>query len=217
MQVCELGGAAGKKHWVDTTERPNMGRTFVRLLNCLKAKEINASHTVSVATDRAPSIRGTQKGFGTLLQWSLNWKQSWHALSLPLPERVQRTQSRQLWLFTTCDHHYCSFQKGKNYTILRCHALDIDPSPEMYTFTGASKPNLEIELAGLADKALWVPKFKSLTAKLEAVARQKAEWSDTENLPKPNILVFETWNAIPHNYLNMKEYAFGVLTILGSM
>lgn len=65
-------------------------------------------------------------------------------------------------------------------------------------------------------------KFKSLTADLENVARQKAilaqehKWSDIENIPKTDKLVFETWNAIPDTYMNMKKYAFGVLSIFGS-
>ncbi|KAK9513160.1 hypothetical protein VZT92_026720 [Zoarces viviparus] len=92
----------------------------------------------------------------------------------------------------------------------------------MSAFPGVSQPDLEIELADLADKDLWVSKFKSLTADLEDVARQKAvlarehKWSDIENLPKPDKLVFETWNAIPDTYMNMKTYAFGVLSIFGS-
>ncbi|KAL1277342.1 hypothetical protein QQF64_024015 [Cirrhinus molitorella] len=38
------------------------------VLNCLKAKEINTTHLVSVATDGAPSMRGAHKGFVTLLR-----------------------------------------------------------------------------------------------------------------------------------------------------
>ena len=44
------------------------------VLNCLKAKEINTSNMVSVATDGAPSMRGTKKGFVTLLEKSLDRK-----------------------------------------------------------------------------------------------------------------------------------------------
>ncbi len=44
------------------------------VLNCLKAKEINTTHLVSMATDGAPSMRGAQKGFVTLLQKSLGRK-----------------------------------------------------------------------------------------------------------------------------------------------
>nr|XP_020473185.1 putative ATP-dependent RNA helicase TDRD12 [Monopterus albus] len=85
-----------------------------------------------------------------------------------------------------------------------------------------SQPDLEIELAKIADKDLWVSKFKSLTADLKEVAHQKAnlakqhKWNDIENLPKPDKLVFETWSAIPDTYMNMKKYACGVLSIFGS-
>ncbi|KAF4074264.1 hypothetical protein AMELA_G00237410 [Ameiurus melas] len=79
-----------------------------------------------------------------------------------------------------------------------------------------------MELADIADKDMWVSKFKRLTADLEDVSRQKAvlaqnhKWCDIENLPKPDKLVFETWNAIPDIYVNMKKYALGVLSIFGS-
>ena len=75
-------------------------------------------------------------------------------------------------------------------------------------FAGISQPDLELELA---DKDMWVSKFKHLADDLEDVARQKAtlaqnhKWSDIENLPGPDKLVFETWNAIPDTYMNMKK------------
>ncbi|KAM4702061.1 general transcription factor II-I repeat domain-containing protein 2B-like [Discoglossus pictus] len=87
---------------------------------------------------------------------------------------------------------------------------------------GVSQPDLEMELADIADKDIWVSKFKCLVATLEDVARQKdilAQnhiWSDIENLPKQDKLVFEIWNAIPNTYINMNKYAFGVLSIFGS-
>ncbi|KAJ4939175.1 hypothetical protein JOQ06_028635 [Pogonophryne albipinna] len=85
-----------------------------------------------------------------------------------------------------------------------------------------SQPDLEMELSDIADKDIWVSKFKRLTADLEDVARQKAvlaqnhKWRDIDNLPKPDKLVFETWNAIPDVHVNMKKYALGVLSIFGS-
>ncbi|KAF4071178.1 hypothetical protein AMELA_G00282000 [Ameiurus melas] len=92
----------------------------------------------------------------------------------------------------------------------------------MTAFPGVSPPDLEMELADIADKDMWVSKFKRLTADLEDVSRQKAvlaqnpKWRDIENLPKPDKHVFETWNAIPEIYVNMKKYALGVLSIFGS-
>ncbi|KAK1882848.1 General transcription factor II-I repeat domain containing protein 2 [Dissostichus eleginoides] len=50
----------------------------------------------------------------------------------------------------------------------------------------------------------------------EGYSRSEHKWSDMEILPKPDKLVFETWNAIPDTYMNMKKYAFGVLSIFGS-
>lgn len=77
---------------------------------------------------------------------------------------------------------------------------------------------LKLELADIADKDMWVSKCKGLTEDLEDVGRQKAlvqnhKWSDIENLPRPDKLVFETWNTIPDTYINMKKHAFGVLSI----
>ncbi|XP_072251164.1 general transcription factor II-I repeat domain-containing protein 2B-like [Leuresthes tenuis] len=118
---------------------------------------------------------------------------------------------------------FSDFRKEKPTLSFPVTLLDIDPSLlNTVAFTGVSKPDLEIELADIADKDLWVNKFKSLTADIEEVARQKAtlvkehKWSDMENFPHPDKLVFETWSAIPDTYINMKKYAFGVLSIFGS-
>ncbi|KAK9513127.1 hypothetical protein VZT92_018660 [Zoarces viviparus] len=124
---------------------------------------------------------------------------------------------------TAFGKRFSEFREEKSTLSFPVTPLDIDPSQlNMSAFPGVSQPDLEIELADIADKDLWMSKFKSLTADLEDVARQKAvlarehKWSDIENLPKPDKLVFETWNAIPDTYMNMKTYAFGVLSIFGS-
>ena len=44
------------------------------VLECLRAKDINATHQVSVAIDGAPSMTGVQKGFVALLQKTLDRK-----------------------------------------------------------------------------------------------------------------------------------------------
>ena len=118
---------------------------------------------------------------------------------------------------------FSDFRKEKPTLSFPVTPLDIDPSLlNTVAFTGVSKPDLEIELADIADKDLWVNKFKSLTADIEEVARQKAtlvkehKWSDMEKLPHPDKLVFETWSVIPDTFINMKKYAFGVLSIFGS-
>lgn len=124
---------------------------------------------------------------------------------------------------TSFGKRFCEFREEKSTLSFPVTPLTIDPSLlNMTAFAGVSQPDLEMELADIADKDMWVSKFNRLTAQLEDVARQKAilaqnhKWSDIDNLPKPDKLVFETWNAIPDTYTNMKKYAFGVLSIFGS-
>ncbi|XP_059849459.1 general transcription factor II-I repeat domain-containing protein 2A-like [Hypanus sabinus] len=124
---------------------------------------------------------------------------------------------------TSFGKRFCEFREEKNTLSFPVTPLSIDSSLLNTTaLAGVSKPDLEMELAEIADKDIWVSKFRCLTADLEDVARQKAvlaqnhKWSDIENLPKADKLVFETWNAIPDIYVNIKKYALGVLSIFGS-
>ncbi|XP_059819303.1 general transcription factor II-I repeat domain-containing protein 2-like [Hypanus sabinus] len=124
---------------------------------------------------------------------------------------------------TSFGKRFCEFREEKNTLSFPVTPLSIDPSLLNTTaLAGVSKPDLEMELADIANKDIWVSKFRRLTADLEDVARQKAvlaqnhKWSDIENLPKPDKLVFQTWNAMPDIYVNMKKYALGVLSIFGS-
>ena len=113
-----------------------------------------------------------------------------------------------------------SSERKKNALSFPVTPLNLDPSLLNTTaFAGVSQPDLEMELADIADKQIWVSKFKRFTADHEDVARQKAvpaqnhKRRDIESLPKPDKLVFETWNAIPGIYGIMKNYALGVLSI----
>ncbi|XP_059848691.1 general transcription factor II-I repeat domain-containing protein 2A-like isoform X1 [Hypanus sabinus] len=117
---------------------------------------------------------------------------------------------------------FCEFREEKNTLSFPVTPLSINPSLLNTTvLAGVSQPDLEMELADIADKDIWVSKFRRLTD-LEDVARQKAvlaqnhKWSDIENFPKLDKLVFETWNAIPDINVNIKNYAHGVLSIFGS-
>lgn len=90
----------------------------------------------------------------------------------------------------------------------------------------------EIELADIAEKDLWVSKFKSLKAKLEDVTRpseahscSKPQMERYRKPPKTQKLVCEIWNTIANNYIKMKkslqqvckyEEEVGVLSIFGS-
>ncbi|KAL3967226.1 TIMELESS-interacting protein [Sarotherodon galilaeus] len=104
----------------------------------------------------------------------------------------------------TALHMLEEFREEKPTLSFPVTPLTIDPSLLNVTaFSGVSQPDLELELADIADKDMWVSKFKLLTEHLEDVAHQKAtlvqnhKWSDTENLPRPDKLMLEIWNAIP--------------------
>ncbi|XP_066471497.1 protein FAM200C-like isoform X2 [Tiliqua scincoides] len=136
---------------------------------------------------------------------------------------LEYLQSAIIAMQTSFGKRFCEFREEKNTLSFPVTPLTVDPSLlNMTASAGVSQPDLEMELADIADKDIWVSKFKHLTADLEDVARQKAilaqnhKWSDIEKLPKLDKLVFETWNAIPDTYMNMKKYAFAVLSIFGS-
>lgn len=67
MHVC----VAGRYHGVDTAERPNMGGGQMTVVNRLKAKEINTSFMVSIATDGPSSMRGAEG------VWDFNCSSYW--------------------------------------------------------------------------------------------------------------------------------------------
>lgn len=74
-------------------------------------------------------------------------------------------------------------------------------------FAGVSQQDLEIELVNIADKDLWVSKSRADdVAPSESHLAQNHKWSDVKNLPKPNKLVFETWNSISGNYMNLSRF-----------
>lgn len=196
MQICELWWAAGRTDWTHTAKGPN-ARTE-HLWGCfeLSKSQRNKHHSPGVS----------------VYWWCTQYERSTEGLC-EFTSKVagSRADDVSLHLAPRSTVHFL------------VTPLDIDPSLlNISAFTGISQPDLDIELADIADKDLWVSKFKSLTADLEEVARQKAtlakeqKWNDIENLPKPDKLVFETWSAIPDTYMNMKKYAFGVLSIFGS-
>lgn len=119
-------------------------------------------------------------------------------------------QSAIIAMQTSFGKWFCEFREEKNTLSFPVTLLSLDPSLLNKTaLAGVSQPDLEMELADIADKDIWVSKFKRLTAHLEDVAHQKAvlaqnhKWRDIENLPKPDKLVLETWNAIPDVYVNI--------------
>ena len=134
---------------------------------------------------------------------------------------LEHLQSAITTMQASFEKRFREFREEKTTLSFPVTPLNINPSLLNVTaFAGISQPDLE--LADIADKDMWVSKFKRLADDLEDVARQKAtlaqnhKWKDIENLPRPDKLVFETWNAIPDTYMNMKKYAFGVLSIFES-
>ncbi|XP_059802664.1 general transcription factor II-I repeat domain-containing protein 2A-like [Hypanus sabinus] len=89
---------------------------------------------------------------------------------------------------TSFGKRFCEFREEKNTLSFLVTPLIIDPSLLNTTaLAGVSQPDLEMELADLADKDIWVSKFRRLTADLEDVARQaflaqNHKWGDIENL-----------------------------------
>ena len=107
---------------------------------------------------------------------------------------------------------FYEFRKEKKTLSFPVSPLSIDSSElNMIALEGVSQPDFEIELANIADKYIWISKFRYLTDDLEDVARQKADlaqghsWSKIEKKTKPDQLIFETWNAHPNVYVNMKS------------
>ena len=71
---------------------------------------------------------------------------------------------------TSFGERFSEFRKEKTTLTSPVTPLDIDPSLlNISAFPGVSQPNFEIELADIADKDIWVSKFKSLTAVLPSL------------------------------------------------
>ena len=135
---------------------------------------------------------------------------------------LEYLQSAIIAMQSSFGRRFCEFRKKKTLSF-PVSPFSINSSElNMIALAGVSQPNFEIELADRADKDIWIYKFRRLAADLEDVARQKTDlaqghnWRKIEKLPKPDQLIFETWNALPDTYDNMKKYAFGILSIFGS-
>ncbi len=66
-----------------------------------------------------------------------------------------------------CFRKDSEFREEKNTLSFPITPLNVDPSLlHMTAFTAVSLPDLELELADIADKDVWVSKFRGLTADL---------------------------------------------------
>lgn len=113
---------------------------------------------------------------------------------------------------------FCEFRERKNTLFSHVTPLTINPSLSIIAvFAGVSQPDVEMVLADTADKDILGLKF--FRGDVEDVPHQEAtlaqnhKWTDIKILPRQDKLVFETWIAIPDTDMNMKENAFGVLSI----
>ena len=159
--------------------------------------------------------RGTLSHFSCLREF----KQTHSDVTINL----EYLQSAIIAMQSSFGRRFCEFRKEKKTLSFPASPFSIDPLElNMIALAGVSQPDFEIELADITVKDIWISKFRSLAADLEDVARQKADvaqghdWSKIEKLPKPDQLIFETWNALPDTYDNMKKYALGILLIFGS-
>lgn len=85
--------------------------------------------------------------------------------------------------------------------------------------------NYQMQLLDLKNKELWSSKFEHLCADLEILEKHKCElivssqykWSALKELEKEDMMIFNTWNSIPHSYDQLKKPAFGLLSLFGSI
>ena len=83
---------------------------------------------------------------------------------------------------TVFQQRFCDFRKEKDTLSFPITPLEIDALLlNMTAFTAVNQYTLELELADIADKDVWVSKFRSLRADLEDLARQKATLRQTTN------------------------------------
>ncbi|XP_017778372.1 PREDICTED: general transcription factor II-I repeat domain-containing protein 2 isoform X1 [Nicrophorus vespilloides] len=115
------------------------------------------------------------------------------------------------------------FRKNKLTISFLLRPLEINPDELFFSpFVGIDEAAFQLELEDLRYKDLWNSKFKYLIADLEELERQKStlalqqNWSEIEELKTQDQIVFETWNCLPDTYIQLKSYAFGLLSIFGS-
>ena len=77
---------------------------------------------------------------------------------------------------------FCEFRKEKRTLSFLVSPFSIDPAKlNMMALEGVSQPDFEIELPDIANKDIWISKFRCLTADLEDVPCQKADLAQGHN------------------------------------
>ncbi|GBO37504.1 hypothetical protein AVEN_113960-1 [Araneus ventricosus] len=86
---------------------------------------------------------------------------------------------------------------------------------------GIDAGSLQMQLLDLKTKDLWRGKFTELKSKLEELGIQKCmhiaqhKWTALKEIPRVETLIFGARNSLPECYSEVKQLAYGVLTIFG--
>ena len=94
---------------------------------------------------------------------------------------LEYSQSAIIAMQSLFGRRFCEFRKEKKTLSFPVSPFSIDSSElNMIALAGLSQPDFEIELADIADKDIWISKFRCLAADLEDVARQKADLAQAQ-------------------------------------
>ena len=158
----------------------------------LQGKGATALHMLEevLAFERKLTVLARDFQRGTLSHFPLlrEFKQDQELINL------EYLQSAITTMQASFEKRFREFRRKKTTLSFPITPLNINPSLLNVTaFAGISQSDLDLELTDIADKGMWVSKFKRLADDLEEVARQKAtlaqnhKWSNIENLPRPNL------------------------------
>ena len=114
-------------------------------------------------------VRDLQRGTLSHFPFLKEFKQDQELINL------ESLQSAITTMQASFEKRFREFREEKTTLSFPITPLSINPSLLNVTaFAGISQPDLELELADIADKDMWASKFKRLADDLEDVARQKA-------------------------------------------
>ncbi|GBM53189.1 hypothetical protein AVEN_14220-1 [Araneus ventricosus] len=114
------------------------------------------------------------------------------------------------------------FKTNKSTLAFIVNALNTNTNEINIEPFGIDTESLQMKLLDLKTKDLWSGKFTELKSKLEELEVQKCmhfaqhKWTALKEIPLVEALIFGAWNSLPECYSEVKKFAYGVLTILGS-
>ena len=136
-----------------------------------------------LAFERKLTVYARDLQRGTLSQFPClrEFKQTHSDITINL----EYPQSAIIAMQSSFGRRFCKFKKEKKTLSFPVSPFSIDPSElNMIALGGVSQPDFEIELADIADKDIWISKFRRLAADLEDVTRQKADLAPGHNWSK---------------------------------